>query len=1347
MDDEFPSPLAFTNCRGNALESPGLCKALVETSSVSCIFVEKINKELHKFLENHPALRKILLVILHEREDENIKKKCRKLRKDLSMEKHQIIQRSAHDTNFFEVCEMVKKSIKHIVNSNSQKIALSNFVGRLKENFDIQVDDTRCHRAQIAAQKILRNIDDMNQKKAGIDKAEILPCQSDLKCKREMAYLDKELCRQRRRTEKTTLQNYAYDIKGRKLHLQLSQLQIPISESFKYFLQCLFALSPSDRKYFLQDLKLGLNERSSQLLQPLYEEYEKCRLEDEREERDKKLRLIDEQLTHGSLGLEHFFREMAVLYENILALKHKTGCKDMDDILNKLSGVMAEILMEGIAVEIMDGDTIHVPVAWLSAVLNKIENCSQVKVFKVSILGAQSCGKSTILNTVFGLNFPVSSGRCTKGAYMQLVMIEDELQKSLNCDYVLVIDSEGLMSRVKAGSTDFDNELSTFVIGLSDLTLVVIKGEGNEMQDVLPLAIHVFLRMNIVGEHQACHFVHQNMGAVGDMQKIATEIDAFVRDLNTKTLAAANDVDQGDRYTKFTDVLRYDKTKDNTYVPGLWDGTLPMAKTKAHYSQRMQQLKCDIIHHIEKLNKKFNTVSDVAKRIAELWDAIKYENFVFSFQNVLAVEAHTKLTALFDERQWKVKRGTREMIQHELNTIENEWRRIGNQRSLQSLIEESRVNHFNFILNAVRDLERDVLHYFQCIGCNDCSDDVRNRHLLVNYEKEFRKELDNLSDGLEREFTSTVDELEISLRADNRIHQLNTEMDDILKRKVHEAIRRRKSERSTGDPYEDIFAQLWAESTGDILRMARYMEEKADIKAIVQGVVTDLLRKNSQFYLRKIGEREANENMQSRSEESSFLVDRTHHLEFKRLRYFKFWTNSADMGRLLLFADNIIAATKMYYDQKAAPGGKRSNKKDAEMLFGEVLKLMKEFKDERFLLTNSFKVDLILHIETLAVAAFTEMDEKYCKQSSPEALLEKKKKSYYDLFMIKMGQGSAAVRFCDNVLKDMILKNIDDRLSCTELLHDLRVHCGEIFRDLKGLQASIMIDLYRENNGTRFIEYLSKYETFVKHKMRVESVRHFTRGNRMKELAQIELDRIIPTILESVDKTCSGSHEPFVKVFFSNIKTLKIAHTEAAAFMEIDVEDKAQFGAIVHQHLRGQIKADIIQLINSWSVEKKLDSKGLADFLFKEIVGCSARCPFCKVPCDVHSGGKTSGNHASTYHRPEGLGGMRWINSQFLLAEDCRFHVASDISFLHGKNLENSTPYKLYNTVYPSWTIRGDADPDAEKYWKWVFAQHNEKFAEHYTAKPAKIPIEWAAYSKDDISADVAEHYHVNVEL
>ena len=60
----------------------------------------------------------------------------------------------------------------------------------------------------------------------------------------------------------------------------------------------------------------------------MYEEYEKLRAADENEERDRRLKEIDEQLTHGSLGLEHFFREMAILFENAMALRDKVASKD-----------------------------------------------------------------------------------------------------------------------------------------------------------------------------------------------------------------------------------------------------------------------------------------------------------------------------------------------------------------------------------------------------------------------------------------------------------------------------------------------------------------------------------------------------------------------------------------------------------------------------------------------------------------------------------------------------------------------------------------------------------------------------------------------------------------------------------------------------------------------------------------------------------------------------------------------------------------------------------------------------------------------------------------------------------
>ena len=140
-----------------------------------------------------------------------------------------------------------------------------------------------------------------------------------------------------------------------------------------------------------------------------------------------------------------------------------------------------------------------------------------------------------------------------------------------------------------------------------------------------------------------------------------------------------------------------------------------------------------------------------------------------------------------------------------------------------------------------------------------------------------------------------------------------------------------------------------------------------------------------------------------------------------------------------------------------------------KMCWGRLMAL----QDERTKTTSDYKVDLVHHIERLAVTGFTELHTKYRQKSSPKSLLEEKKKSYHNLFIIKMGQGDAAAKFCENVLNDIVLKNMDEKLSCTELLHDLRVHCGEMFRNIKSIQASIMLDLYQENHFTHYEQYIS----------------------------------------------------------------------------------------------------------------------------------------------------------------------------------------------------------------------------------------------------------------------------------
>ena len=948
-NNKFPFPVTFLNVRQNAKEST-LCSVLQEYCTVWCVFVEEINENLRTFLRTKSNLSKLILLILYKKENEKTtRREIRELQTLFRLEKCQVICKTSEDASFNPIYENLRSSIKQITKDGAENVSLSTFVKHVKKENILNVDDDHSYYGKMAAESILKDIDKLNQRAPRSAKTVVLPCQSDLKSRQKIATLDKELCRQRKLKENTTVQNYAISVKQKKWDCQLNQLLKPISDTFKYFLQCLLSLESRERKYFLQYLKFGLNERSVEMLYPLNDQYQRCSAEEDNIEKDKKLKELDEKIKHGCLGIEHFFREMAVIYENMMVLREKAGnANDLDRVLDLVCGSMADVFTEGSALEIMDGDAVTVPVAWITAVLINVKFSLSISLFKVSVLGAQSSGKSTLLNTIFGLNFPVSSGRCTRGAYMQLVKVDACIKEMLDCDYIAVIDSEGLMSRSKSDDCDFDNELSTFIIGLSDLTLVVIKGEGREMNDVLPLAIHVFLRMNIVGEHQACHFVHQNMGAIDAVTAVATEINAFVRDLNMKTLAAAEDVNLGDQYTKFTDVLQYNPQKDNTYVPGLWDGTPPMGKTNSGYARKLQSLKSDIIASAKDMQvnrrKRLCTFIEVSKRLEELWNAIKYENFVLSFRNVLAVEAHRQLSRIFDEEQWTLKREVQEMIQKEAHVIENQARSGQSDRTAEQLIDISKRKISDHVSHRGRSIGDKIEHYFQCIGCQDCKSFVKNRHLLSNNEKEFSDEIKSLIGTLHKELNTNMENLELRVKTDLDIHRLSTEMDANLKQKVAKAIVSQKEPNLSKQTIENMFDNLWHEATRDILNTVTRLEKKEDIEATVQETIVSLLGHDGHFYRQRHSEQQSRFRRRNVSNRANFKVHSQIHMKLIRRHFLDRFSkiNTQDVHRLQIKSDGIINQTRKYYHTTSSKGKQFSNR-DVEELFVDVLDQIKKY--------------------------------------------------------------------------------------------------------------------------------------------------------------------------------------------------------------------------------------------------------------------------------------------------------------------------------------------------------------------------------------------------------------------
>ena len=1405
-DDKSPRPLTFANLRGNLQHFPVVTDMLLTSSSANVVFTENLNDDLIGFLKQQKKVQAtMVLVVLSKKSGGKARKVCDQIQKKLKFEKHQIILSSVEDASFNKLYEELSSSLTLILKRKKETVvSLAEFAKKASDNFNISTDDKQCYYGQKAAERILRDIDEINEEKAGRAKSIILPCQSNIEARQEIAALEKEMCRQRKQKEGTTVERYKENIRDKIWKVKLDQLKHPISDTYRYFLKCLISLGKDDRKYFLQYLKLGLNDRSVQYLEPLYEQYAQCRLEDDSAEKEQKLQEIDKQLNHGSLGLEHFFREMAVLYENLVALKRREKTDDLDNAMHLLTTAMAELFMDGTAIEIMDGDAVTVPVRWLKAVLEKVPDSKKTKLFKVSVLGAQSCGKSTLLNTIFGLNFPVSSGRCTRGAYMQLVKVEGELKKILGCDYVLVIDSEGLMSRAMSSRSDYDNELSTFIIGLSDLTLVIIKGEGNEMQDVLPLAIHVFLRMTIVGEYQSCHFVHQNMGAVDAMSKVASEIDAFVRDLNMKTLAAAIDTGQTEQYTKFTDVLHYDPTTDNTYVPGLWDGTPPMGKTNAEYSGTMESLKIQILKLIKDIQLKHKSMSSIrsfVKRLYELWEAIKFENFVFSFKNVLAFEAHKKLSKEFDSKRWIMKREVRKKTKQEETAITKEVINTNSGTNVRDLINVSIQAIIELISERGERMMQKLQHYFNCTnGCDDCNKDIQNRHLLARYQDEFEKDVEFLKKALEQELRSAMDKLELKLNADKTINKMKSGMHEHLKKTIQTVIDSQKQASIQQQDMQAIFKEFWKKETKTILRDIKFTDEldPTTIRSTVEQTIKKLLGSDVYLYTRTRSQDDIDKRKQAhkKSEKKKFPLEKGKSLDAanlsatfrvqkehfdtkkvarernnsltekdeavkgsdeteaetsssnKKTQMMGFVKKKMNRGtdkdilRLTDISSEIIEQAKKHYEDET----KAFTEKEAENLFEEVLRLINGIDEEKFVITKTYKGHLIIHIENMAVEGFNKMHARYMKTNSPKALLKELEEKYHTLFVMEMTQGAnAALEFCEKVLKGIILENVKEQLNSTELLDDLRKNGSDIFKNIKSLQATAMIELIKEDFDS-YMDYITNYKSFMSQFLDTKCKDHFKKEHRLHELAKKSAESIIRTILKAVEITVENpsTDDTFVDLLLGNMTGLTVSQDYSRPFDDLTISDWKQFGTYLHQNLSGRMKKSIFEEIEEFDVEELLDDLRLTEFILEEIVSCKARCPLCYAPCDSHSGGRTQGDHSATMHRSPGIIGYKHKNDKRLFTESCNVLVASKEKFKirDGKtHLTKYKPFKDYKKYYPKWLIHADDNSDVEKYWKWILAEHNEKFADKYGTKKATIPEEWNDYDTEEIIRELREAY------
>ncbi|CAB1438194.1 unnamed protein product [Pleuronectes platessa] len=297
---------------------------------------------------------------------------------------------------------------------------------------------------------------------------------------------------------------------------------------------------------------------------------------------------------------------MGLIYE------FSTSSSTTADEMSQLPGLAADMLLDGYPLELLDGDASNVPERWVTAVLMELHKKvgQRSRLLVLTVLGVQSTE---------GLKAP------------DLAQLED--------------------------SYEHDNQLATFVIGLSDATIINIAMENAaEMKDVLQIAVHAFLRMKEIGKKPVCHFVHQNVSSVSAHDKNITDRKHLLDQLNEMTQIAA-EMEKKPSIKEFTDVLDYDMDKNNWNIPGLWHGTPPMAPVNTGYSEAVAHFKKNLLQTVKK--DPCNEVSQIPEFLEwmkSLWKAVKYENFIFSFRNTLVAHAYDNLCKEFNQWEWEFRK-------------------------------------------------------------------------------------------------------------------------------------------------------------------------------------------------------------------------------------------------------------------------------------------------------------------------------------------------------------------------------------------------------------------------------------------------------------------------------------------------------------------------------------------------------------------------------------------------------------------------------------------------------------------------------------------------------------------
>ncbi|XP_037544424.1 interferon-induced very large GTPase 1 [Nematolebias whitei] len=1304
-NDSFTNCIAFCNLHGDSLLVERQREILTEKASVIVVLVPTLEKsqESSTIISTLYKSSKPLIILIGDNDCSEVQMKPLKYKLGLK------------DRNQADVSEEIKKIIGKTLSGPHTSFQLES----LTKVSGVTVDENKtvCHMGKSASMKTVKVIE-------GHDiiniKNQFLPCQGQLW--HDWCKINKEIHHLKGHIEKEKAQKTSQQMLLRQSQCTVSSKK-PNRMLMELFTNSLISLPSKDREYFLKWTQIFIDALSTDDLSSILQKYDETWSEvlDLKKKHDKsdklrckqtELEKLSKMLQSATFGLEHLFREMGQIYEAHKSQKKQTESQHTE--WTKYPELAADLMISGHPMELMDGDAGHVPLTWISSLIQEvIKKLGDRRVFVLSVLGVQSSGKSTMLNAMFGLQFAVSAGRCTKGAYMQLVKLSDEIKNDFKFDYILVVDTEGLRALELEGNTTLhhDNELATFVVGLGNMTLINIFGENPaEMQDVLQIVVQAFMRMKKVNLSPSCVFVHQNVTDIAAAEKNMEGKRRLLEKLDKMAKLAAKE--EMCDVKCFSDVIAFDVQKDVKYFAQLWEGSPPMAPPNPGYSESAQELRKVILSKASPSSGV--TLSHLNSKIKDLWNALMNEHFVFSFKNTQEIATYRELEVQYGNWTWA--------LRSEMLTIENQFYHKIEKGQLENL-ELSCL--FKEMRKMYEEINTNIATYFET---------NKEKDILVQWHKQFETKIKEFHDELVRGVKIKLDEVIQQKKARKKLDMKKPEFEKNLLQKSKELAHKLKFMVDDEVELEQQFNVVWrhwvTELTSDTEPIKNINLEK-DQFTVLQDLGTEwqLIEesKSSRRY----------KNLSQVGDYSEYITSKKSMINYLKAKFCQYDQQNAIRGFIFRVEQQCLkyimskpVATRGYSSTYLHEVGQNVLKRAAEFQLGQ-----------KFTLKKEFLVDLSLYVFDSAANWILKSHKTYKDNNDALTYLNSKKMEYYNIFRSYCKGNSSAVVFGEMMCEKLKVSAVEAACNKTgiDIAGEMRCSFPAFSGNRLNLEKHVLASL-TEKDFNNFVTYIrnprTQVETFIKDEVQKYMFTTHTEKSLnilMKNVNNIGkfVSQVLFEATEKV-KTNQGDTDMWVKEFSSLLKpNLTLDAIYCQNFSDINTFD------FLKEEMEKSL-VDITVEMNNLSLEKVMECRQKPDqILIDQLCNCCwERCPFCSAVCTNTLKNHSPEKHTVPFHRPSGIEGWHTRGTVDLVIDFCTTLVASDGRFYPNYNSDEIFPYKQYPKAgerYESWSITADAS--MLTYWKWFVCHFQKELEDYYKMKfqgGGEIPSEWKKYSKQE---------------